>query len=379
MATPSSGAISLSSLNTELGYGATVQRSLNDAYVRTLFGLAASGAISLSQGYSKSQVVTSVSFMAGTDLDGRKYALFNYGTNISFTVNAGKKSIDYIVCGGGGAGGSAGGGGGAGGQVVSGTADFTGKHNVVVGSGGSAINNNPITDIPTAGSASQIIASTGGNQNITAAGGGRGGTRYSATATPTYRNGENGGGAASYTGALGTAGPNGTTGGNGILYYGGGGAGAGGNGGNGGVAAVINGGTQNAILGGSASNSAIFTNWLRGGSLYQSYRLGRGGGGSGYASSTVGYGWEGTGVDIYGNGGAGRQQPPNNQTYYYGSAGNESIGMPYTGTSTSSIYTFDFAGTGGGGGAYSTANGTVNTTWRGGGDGSRGCVLLRWT
>lgn len=52
MALPSSGAISLGQVNTELGVSATATRSLNDSTTRTLFGVA-SGAISLSQGYGK--------------------------------------------------------------------------------------------------------------------------------------------------------------------------------------------------------------------------------------------------------------------------------------------------------------------------------------
>lgn len=52
MPLPSSGAISLSQVNTELGVSATATRSLNDTTTRNLFGVA-SGAISMSQGYGK--------------------------------------------------------------------------------------------------------------------------------------------------------------------------------------------------------------------------------------------------------------------------------------------------------------------------------------
>jgi len=369
-----SGSISLSDVNQELGYASNAGISLNDSAVRNLFARL-TGSVSLTDGYSKAQTVTAVAQFTGTDLDGYKYALYGTLTTGSFTVSVGQKSIDYIVVGGGGAGGSAGGGGGGGGQVVSGTALFTGIHNVICGAGGSAINNNPITDVPTAGSPSSITPSTGGNRTITAQGGGRGGTRYSSTAT-TYRNGENGGGGSAYAGATGSTGPNGTTGGNGVLYYGGGGAGAGGNGGVGGVSQVIaSTGTTNTV-GGSASNSMVFTAWLRNGAVAQSYRLGRGGGGSGYFNSSTGYGWLPSGDDASGFGWGGRNQPPNN-AYYYGAEGNENISVPYNGSSTTFTQE-DFAGTGGGGGAYGTANGTVGTTWRGGGDGSQGCVLLRW-
>ena len=53
MALPASGSISMNQVNVELGCGATSQRALNDAPVRTLFGKA-SGQISMSDGYGKS-------------------------------------------------------------------------------------------------------------------------------------------------------------------------------------------------------------------------------------------------------------------------------------------------------------------------------------
>jgi hypothetical protein len=52
MALPASGAISLSQVNVELGLSATAQIGMNDAAVRTLFGVP-SGAISMSDGYGK--------------------------------------------------------------------------------------------------------------------------------------------------------------------------------------------------------------------------------------------------------------------------------------------------------------------------------------
>jgi len=53
MALPSSGSISLSQVNTELGLSATAQISMNSSNVRTLFGKA-SGAISMADGRGKS-------------------------------------------------------------------------------------------------------------------------------------------------------------------------------------------------------------------------------------------------------------------------------------------------------------------------------------
>lgn len=52
MALPSSGVISVSQVNVELGLSSAAQISLNDSAVRTLFGKA-SGSISLSDGYGK--------------------------------------------------------------------------------------------------------------------------------------------------------------------------------------------------------------------------------------------------------------------------------------------------------------------------------------
>ena len=53
MTLPASGAISFSNINTELGFTSTAQISLNDANVRTLFGVA-SGAIDMNTGHGKS-------------------------------------------------------------------------------------------------------------------------------------------------------------------------------------------------------------------------------------------------------------------------------------------------------------------------------------
>jgi len=52
MALPSSGAISMGQVDTELGYSATAQISLNDTAVRSLFGIP-SGAIDMNTGHGK--------------------------------------------------------------------------------------------------------------------------------------------------------------------------------------------------------------------------------------------------------------------------------------------------------------------------------------
>lgn len=56
MALPSTGAISLNAVNVELGLSGTTTISMNQASVRTLFGVA-SGAIRMSDGYGKSSTI----------------------------------------------------------------------------------------------------------------------------------------------------------------------------------------------------------------------------------------------------------------------------------------------------------------------------------
>ena len=353
MAISATGAVSLSTVNTELGYNFNTTISLNDASVRSLLGVP-SGQISLGSARGKAVTVTTNALVSGgPNVEGYYYALFS--DSGTFTVSNGRKSIEYIVVGGGGGGGSAGGGGGAGGKIVQNTGFFSGTNTVLVGAGGSAINANPITDIPNNGSESSITTPSG--SKITADGGGRGGTRYSSTAT-VYRNGESGGGGAAYANAVSSAGPNGTTGGNGKANYGGSGAGG-----------DLSGAAGVGTVGGYARNYLFVVNWIYFTQFGNaaSFYLSQGGAGSGYVNATTGLG--GYNTSLVG-GDAGRQVE--NTSLYFGTNGNHSITAANTGF-------VDFtAGNGGGGGAFGTANGTRGTTWRGGGNGARGCVLLRW-
>jgi len=90
MTLPSSGAISFSNVDTELGYSSTATVSLNDTAVRLLFGIS-SGAIDMNTGHGKS---------------------------INPTVN-------YLAVAGGGGGGEYSGGGGGAGGVLTGSTTLT--------------------------------------------------------------------------------------------------------------------------------------------------------------------------------------------------------------------------------------------------------------
>ena len=90
MALPSSGAISMGQVDTELGYSATAQISLNNTAVRTLFGIS-SGAIDMNTGHGKANTV----------------------------------SAAYLVVAGGGTGGTNRGGGGGAGGLLTGTTTLT--------------------------------------------------------------------------------------------------------------------------------------------------------------------------------------------------------------------------------------------------------------
>ncbi len=91
MALPSSGAISLGQVNTELGVSATATRSLNDSTTRTLFGVA-SGAISLSNGYGKANQFAFTIASNQTNANLRTLAVnagWNQSSKVVATINSG--------------------------------------------------------------------------------------------------------------------------------------------------------------------------------------------------------------------------------------------------------------------------------------------------
>ena len=265
MALPASGAISLSAVNTELGLSATAAITMNDAAVRTLFGVA-SGAITMTNGHGKSNR-TAVSYTYSTNTTDASLniaALGGYAagrSDVTITVNSGI----YVYSTGTGtpgltlAGGSAGdtvtlvnngfilGMGGAGGRVAAG------------GAGGPALQLGFNT----------TVNNTNGGAYIAGGGGGGAGSAW-------YSDGAPGGGG-------GGAGGAGGGGGTGLDSSDVGGApGGGGPGSTGGT----NGGSQNAGGGGGRILPGS------GGSGGQSYRLGftpgngggAGGGGGGGSS-----------------------------------------------------------------------------------------------
>lgn len=88
MALPASGAISFANVNVELNKASTATIGLNCADVRTLFGKA-SGAISMNDGYGKSNLITGCATFA------------NVGS-YTWTVPASVQTISSVVVGGGG-------------------------------------------------------------------------------------------------------------------------------------------------------------------------------------------------------------------------------------------------------------------------------------
>ena len=96
MTLPASGTISLSQVNTELGKALNTQISLNQADVRTLFGIS-SGAIAMSNGHGKSQSVLTINLTVSAHAAyyNIRTAAINAGWNgtspvqINLTVNSG--------------------------------------------------------------------------------------------------------------------------------------------------------------------------------------------------------------------------------------------------------------------------------------------------
>lgn len=275
-------------------------------------------------------------------------------------VNLNRKNLSevdsLVVAGGGGGGMDMGGGGGGGGVIYSPAQTITPgvSITVTVGNGGSGA--------PAAGTGGQpgghqytIPATQGGNSifgEITAIGGGFGGSSYRGY-TPGIAGGAggSGGGASGYndnagtfSGGAGTAGQGNRGGNSTAAYYSGGGGGAGGAGAdstnqpNGGI------GVENSILG-------------------VSYYWGGGGGGASYSLSTGGNGGNG------GGGGGAVGSTTGGSGLNAGSAGGG--GGPYQYANTPGGNGGANTGGGGGGGSHYNANNK-------GGNGGSGIVIVRY-
>jgi hypothetical protein len=91
MPLPSSGAISLSQVNTELGRASTATINLNETAVRSLFGVA-SGTISMSQGYGKSSAFAATITTNQQQLNLATWASangWNGSSGATITINSG--------------------------------------------------------------------------------------------------------------------------------------------------------------------------------------------------------------------------------------------------------------------------------------------------
>lgn len=102
MALPSTGAISLNAVNVELGLSGTTTISMNQSTVRTLFQKA-SGAISMSDGYGKSNVTAPalVGYTGFTSSSNRTIWNTLDFTMSDYNVNGGGWNIGFTVSGGG--------------------------------------------------------------------------------------------------------------------------------------------------------------------------------------------------------------------------------------------------------------------------------------
>lgn len=379
MALPFEGAISLAQIGNELGLATGTQISLGDKNVRALrentsySAPPTTGQIAFSNLYGKSYRYGSSQAAYSVVSGGYRYEVY---TGFSMTYFTAERTIEYIICSGGGGGGCGGGGGAGGGRVETGTLNNTRTFIAYVGAGGAGnfSQGDGILNLSLSGSRSSITPYPDGYTSGTevfayAAGAGIG---------QNFNGGEIGAGGAAvdnFGAYLHYGNPN-TQGGTGVLYYGGGGAGDVGSG---------TAGNATTQRGGNGGKGHENNTWVMGTSRMIRFILGGGGGGSGWNTSSGLGGEAGSGTYFSGTtdqvtfspSSGGRRFSSTSNTYkFFGDNGQ--LNADYTGN------TINTAGFGGGGGAYGVFRGhgsgnAVGTDGnRGGGNGSRGIVIVRW-
>lgn len=383
MALPSSGAISLAQIGNELGLATGTQISLGDKIVRSLeynTGLLippTSGQIAFSDLYGKSYRTGANQSAYSVVSGGYRYEVY---TGFSTTYFTAERTIEYIICSGGGGGGNGGGGGGAGGRVETGTLNNIRYFYASAGGGGAgnATAGDGISDLSGSGSKSRIYPYSDGASSVlegTTQFAYEGGKGMSQNSYDTGAYGSGGAAIRNFTAYLHFGNPL-VGGGTGQQYWGGGGAGDVGSG------TAGNATTQRGGNGGMGHEN---NTWVMGTSRMIRFILGGGGGGSGWNTSSGLGGEAGSGTYFSGTAdqvtfspnSGGRRFNASTGTYrFYGDNGQ--LNADYTGN------TINTAGFGGGGGAYGVFQGhgsgnPVGTDGnRGGGNGSRGIVIVRW-
>lgn len=234
MTLPASGAISFNNVNTELGLTSTAQISMNDSAVRTLFGVA-SGQISMSNGYGKSNILYHTitasaanlnlrsTLMSALGWDGTTAKTFQVTINSGVTLSSTSINSAALILS----------------SFPSGSLVYLINNGNIRGKGGNGASANAVTESGTPGQAGGAAISTTCLMNITnngtIYGGGGGGAGWWATSLTvglgggggaginsgsggagSYDNGENGtssaGGAGGYFSSVSKGGPGGAPG-----------------------------------------------------------------------------------------------------------------------------------------------------------------------
>jgi hypothetical protein len=308
MTLPASGQISLSQVNTELGYASNAQISLNDAVVRLLFQKTTAGSqISMSDGWNKTAYTGTISYTLGAAGAG--------GVNAANGTAGGNSTLSYsgvsLTANGGGAGQYNNNTAGTGGTATNGNTNATGgtglgRDGDKGGGGGGGINvSNAVQNANGSawgGNGASAIDVSGLSAALSGTGFalGTGGTGANNASTPA--NAKNGGAATGVGAGGGGAGYYGGNGGAGS--YGGGGGGAagytaanmtGGAGGQGVLVILRNGTTSTVLTSGSSYSIPAGTTSIK------VWLIGAGGGGAGSTSTdtTVGGGGGAGGTAVY--------------------------------------------------------------------------------